>query len=191
MDMKIDSKLIVKLRKEKGWSQQHLSLASGVSLRTVQRVENEGNTSLETLKSLASAFETDFNSLIFKPSKPNSVVKKTAASFALLMSLAMSVFLTSTTTASPGVEVLADKMIVSQNKKETVFFGKVTMVIPPDVPFEISTIESHPNDNNYDYQLKITAEDSSFLALGARIKRVDTGLEISAAEMRTSNATYE
>merc|ERR1711879_431883 len=121
MEMKINSKLIVKLRKEKGWSQQQLSLVSGVSLRTIQRVENEGNTSIETLKSLASAFELDFNALIVKSPKSNKVLKSTTASFALLFSLVMSIFLTSSTTASTGIEIQAEKLTISKDKKETTF----------------------------------------------------------------------
>ncbi|MEC8374762.1 MAG: helix-turn-helix transcriptional regulator [Pseudomonadota bacterium] len=186
MEMKINSKLIVKLRKEKGWSQQHLSLVSGVSLRTIQRVENEGNTSIETLKSLASAFETDFNSLIFRSPQPNKVLKKTITSFALLFSLATCVFLTSTTTASPGIDVQAEKMIVSQDKRNTTFLGDVIMVIPSTAPFEISTIENHSSKSS---QLKITTDGSTFLISDARITRVETGLEIRAAEVQASNAT--
>lgn len=181
MEMKINSELIVKLRKEKGWSQQHLSLVSGVSLRTIQRVENEGNTSIETLKSLASAFELDFQNLLFKSPKPNMVLKNAIASFALLFSLVMSIFLTSSTTASTGIEIQAEKLTVSKDKKETTFVGNVIMVIPSAVPFEISTIENHSSEG---YQLKITTDGSSFLALDARITRLDTGLEVRAAEVQ-------
>ena len=189
MEMKIDSKLIVKLRKAKGWSQQHLSDVSGVSLRTIQRVENEGNTSVETLKSLASSFETDFNNLILTSPPANNLRKKTTFSFVLFLCLAMSVFITSTTTASPGVEIQAEKIIVSQDERETTFLGNVSMVIPSGVPFEISTIESHPVESQHAYQLKIITEDSSFLVSDARITNVEIGLEVVAEKIRTSNTT--
>ncbi|HCV06051.1 MAG TPA: hypothetical protein DG048_25745 [Pseudoalteromonas sp.] len=185
MEMKINSKLIVKLRKEKGWSQQQLSLVSGVSLRTIQRVENEGNTSIETLKSLASAFELDFNALIVKSPKSNKVLKSTTASFALLFSLVMSIFLTSSTTASTGIEIQAEKLTISKDKKETTFMGNVFMTIPSDIPFEISTIENHSSEG---YQLKITTDESSFLTSDAHIISSDTGLEVRAAEVRASDA---
>jgi len=191
MEMNIDSKLIIKLRKEKGWSQHHLSVVSGVSLRTIQRVENEGNTSVETLKSLASAFETNFNNLICKPPLPNKVWKKATVPLALLFSLVMSIFLTSTTTASPGVEIQAEEMSVSRDGTQTIFLGQVSMIIPPAVPFEISTIESDSDEDNLVHQLKITTETSSFLVLDARISRINEGLEIRAAEMRAVNATDE
>lgn len=189
MEMKINSKLIVKLRKEKGWSQQHLSLVSGVSLRTVQRVENEGNTSVETIKSLASAFETDFNNLILKVPQPNRLFKKAKLSFAALVSLAISVVLTSTTTASPGIDIQAERVIVSHDERETTFVGKVTLVIPGAVPFEISTIDSNSNEVLLPYKLKITTEQSSFLVLDARITRIDDGLVVKAEQMTTSRVT--
>lgn len=57
MDQMIDTKLIKKLRNERTWSQEHLSSVSGLSLRTVQRIENEGRCSQESKKALASVFE--------------------------------------------------------------------------------------------------------------------------------------
>ena len=63
MDMKINSNLIIQLRKQRAWSQQHLSDICGLSLRTIQRVENNGTGSFETLKSLAATFEMSENSL--------------------------------------------------------------------------------------------------------------------------------
>lgn len=52
------SKTLVKLmREERGWSQEQLAAISGISQRTVQRVEKEGTCSLESKMALASAFE--------------------------------------------------------------------------------------------------------------------------------------
>ncbi len=55
--------IIRKLRLQRGWSQEQLSGISGVSTRTIQRIERGKNASLESLKSLAAVFETDFNTL--------------------------------------------------------------------------------------------------------------------------------
>jgi len=44
------------LRKDNGWSQELLAKASGLSLRTVQRAEKDGNCSAETQLALAAAF---------------------------------------------------------------------------------------------------------------------------------------
>ncbi len=55
--------IIRKLRLEKGWSQEQLAEASGVSTRTIQRLERGGQASLESMKCLAAVFETNFNAL--------------------------------------------------------------------------------------------------------------------------------
>ena len=51
--------IIRKMRLQRGWSQSELALFSGVSVRTVQRLEKGGKPGLETLKSLADAFDVD------------------------------------------------------------------------------------------------------------------------------------
>ncbi len=55
--------IIRKLRLEKGWSQEQLAEASGVSTRTIQRIERGGKASLETKKCLAAVFEMNLNNL--------------------------------------------------------------------------------------------------------------------------------
>lgn len=55
--------LIRKLRIERGWSQETLAEISGLSVRTIQRLERGGNASLETLGALAAAFEVDVATL--------------------------------------------------------------------------------------------------------------------------------
>ena len=59
---------VQKLRLKKGWSQQQLADFSGLSVRTVQRIEAGQPASTETLKSLAAVFEVDFASLNPEPS---------------------------------------------------------------------------------------------------------------------------
>jgi len=54
--MNINSELVKQLRTEKFWSQEELASASGLNLRTVQRIENEATASLQSKKALASAF---------------------------------------------------------------------------------------------------------------------------------------
>lgn len=55
--------LVQKLRLQRGWSQEQLAELSGLSVRTVQRIERGLPASNETLKSLASVFEIDFSTL--------------------------------------------------------------------------------------------------------------------------------
>ena len=58
---------VQKLRLKHGWSQQQLADASGLSVRTVQRIEAGDPASTESLKSLAAVFEVDFSTLNPEP----------------------------------------------------------------------------------------------------------------------------
>lgn len=77
--MKIDSSLVKKLRTAKNWSQEQLSEACGLSLRTIQRLENGSNASIESVRALATAFEIDPNELMLSetetPLTPLDAVK--------------------------------------------------------------------------------------------------------------------
>ncbi len=50
-------------RIDKGWSQEELARYSGLSTRTIQRLENDHKASLESLKCLAAVFETSISTL--------------------------------------------------------------------------------------------------------------------------------
>src|SRR5476651_336031 len=50
---------IKNLRLERHWSQDQLAEMSGLSVRTIQRIENGENAGLESLKALAAVFEMD------------------------------------------------------------------------------------------------------------------------------------
>lgn len=84
--MKIDSSVVKKLRIDKNWSQEKLSEVSGLSLRTIQRLENGSNASLESLKVLAAALEVNPKELIFQErqefQKPLDAVKTSLMEFA-------------------------------------------------------------------------------------------------------------
>jgi len=54
---------VQKLRLKYGWSQEQLASASGLSVRTIQRIEAGYPASAESLKSLAAVFEVDFSTL--------------------------------------------------------------------------------------------------------------------------------
>ena len=48
--------IVKKLRLANNWSQEQLSEVSVLSLRTIQRLENGGNASIESVRALAAAF---------------------------------------------------------------------------------------------------------------------------------------
>jgi len=69
MDMKINATEVKRLRKKKLWSQEQLATACGLSLRTIQRLEGEGQASPETVKALAAVFEVAHEDLQWSPSE--------------------------------------------------------------------------------------------------------------------------
>lgn len=64
MNMNVKSSLIRKYRMDRFWSQEHLAGATGLGLRTVQRVESNGRCSPDSLKALAAVFEVSPDVLI-------------------------------------------------------------------------------------------------------------------------------
>ena len=56
MEMKVNTKLVRALREERAWSQEHLAMVAGLSARTVQRLEADGNASPESRMAIAAAF---------------------------------------------------------------------------------------------------------------------------------------
>ena len=59
--------IIKKLRLQRGWSQEQLADLSGLSVRTIQRIEQGQKPGLESLKSLAAVFETSVTQLQQEP----------------------------------------------------------------------------------------------------------------------------
>ncbi|MDF3124280.1 helix-turn-helix transcriptional regulator [Rheinheimera sp. 1928-s] len=57
MYMQINNKILIDLRKKRAWSQSELAEVTGLSLRTVQRIEKSGTASLESVKAFAAVFE--------------------------------------------------------------------------------------------------------------------------------------
>lgn len=84
--MKINSNLVKKLRIERKWSQEQLSEACGLSPRTIQRLENGGSASLDSIRVLAEVFEIDSNELILnekeEPMTPRDAVERGLRQFA-------------------------------------------------------------------------------------------------------------
>jgi XRE family transcriptional regulator, regulator of sulfur utilization len=52
-----------KLRLQRGWTQDQLAEFTGISVRSVQRIERGAEASLESLKALAAVFEVDLSTL--------------------------------------------------------------------------------------------------------------------------------
>jgi len=70
VEMKIDPQTVRQLREERAWSQEHLATVAGLSLRTVQRIEREGNASADSRLALGAAFGVDVALLSGKVEMP-------------------------------------------------------------------------------------------------------------------------
>jgi len=57
--MLINKEKVRQLRTERGWTQAHLAELCDVSLRTIQRIENQGSSSAESLMALSAVFEVE------------------------------------------------------------------------------------------------------------------------------------
>jgi transcriptional regulator with XRE-family HTH domain len=64
MKTKVNAQKIKEMREQRGWSQNQLADMSNISLRTIQRMEKDGSSSMESVKSLAAVFEVDFKELL-------------------------------------------------------------------------------------------------------------------------------
>jgi DNA-binding XRE family transcriptional regulator len=64
--MNINAMLVKQLRSERSWSQDELAIASGLHLRTVQRIEKEASASLQSRKALAATFSIDIKDLDYQ-----------------------------------------------------------------------------------------------------------------------------
>ena len=64
MAFKADTEKIKRWRQERQWSQEHLAHLAGIGLRTLQRLENDGPASSETLRALAAAYDVDVMALM-------------------------------------------------------------------------------------------------------------------------------
>ena len=62
--MKINAELVLELRTNQSWSQEELALATGLNLRTIQRIERQATASLQSKKALASAFGVHISDLL-------------------------------------------------------------------------------------------------------------------------------
>lgn len=64
MEMELNKETLKNQRDRRAWSQTQLAEVSGLSLRTIQRIEKTGVASQESAKSLASVFECSISELV-------------------------------------------------------------------------------------------------------------------------------
>jgi len=64
--MKINAELVYRLRTKSSWTQEELAIASGLNLKTIQRIEKKASASLQSKKALASVFNIDIQDLDYE-----------------------------------------------------------------------------------------------------------------------------
>jgi transcriptional regulator with XRE-family HTH domain len=196
MEMKINSQKVISERKNKAWSQQHLADASVVSLRTIQRVENNGTGSLETIKALASCFELDVNELYENETRTETRANKNPAKSKLVVACSLiialfgsSMFLTSSSMAS-SMTISAQKVLTSKNNDYHLYSNNVEIFLPNDVIFELLIDSKWETDTPSiaNGTVKIHLEKSVIYIDKASIIRTEHGTKITAnyAKMASS-----
>ena len=187
--MKIKADKIIHERKIRAWSQQHLADASAVSLRTIQRVENNGSGSLETIKSLASCFELDVSKLFEtevsliknQSNKSPNETTKIVAIISFVVAILSSVFFLTPSSIASEVIIKSQKMQVSANKDYQVYSSNVEIFLPNKVIFEV-LIDSKWETKTPSIasgSVKIYLEHSVVFIDKAIITRVESGTKIT------------
>jgi transcriptional regulator with XRE-family HTH domain len=68
--MMINAELVRDQRTRRGWTQQQLAEVADLSLRTVQRIENQGVASNESVSALSAVLEVSRETLLIEPPSP-------------------------------------------------------------------------------------------------------------------------
>jgi transcriptional regulator with XRE-family HTH domain len=86
MTLQIDSSRLRRERRNRAWTQQHLADASGLGIRTIQRIEKGGTAAPETVQAIAACFGLDVSDLIVKkPERASLALSGWAARLALAL----------------------------------------------------------------------------------------------------------
>ena len=180
MEMKLNAKKIISERKTRAWSQQHLAEVSAVSLRTIQRVENNGTGSLETVKALASCFEIDVN-LLFLPCVQSNKARsksKLAILSSLVMAMISSVLFLVPTSMASDIKIYSDELETSVNNDDRVYRSNVEIFLPKDAAYEVLV------DSKWETQTPSLARGSVRIYLGNSVVYIE-----KAAITKTENGT--
>jgi len=116
IQMKINSSMIIELRRQRAWSQQQLADIACISLRTIQRIESSKKASQESIKAIAAAFDITVNHLLEPDTSSKQSRKlKLAGGILLAFSFAASLFIMTNVNA----ESLMIKLQVTSDDKTT------------------------------------------------------------------------
>lgn len=178
MDMKVDSSLIRTARLQRAWSQEHLAQVCGLGERTVQRIEQTGTASLESIKALAAVLEIPVDRLVLldNPAPAETTPAHTQSTW--LSNRWRSI----TTTAT--LLVAAAGFVVTGNvfAEQVMMDFKLKVLEEPAVAGQLTSNDGEENELRMSDELKIT--------LMPRITE-NGAILISAAIYRLDNGTYQ
>lgn len=116
MEMKIDIELIKSQREKRAWTQSQLAKLSGLSLRTIQRIEKAGLASQESAKSIASVLEIPVERLQINQNRKIRSLPKWAASIVASFAVGLSTMFILSAKAEP---VMIDLKLSKQEELVT------------------------------------------------------------------------
>ena len=181
MEMKINAEKVIAERKKRAWSQQHLAEVSALSLRTIQRVENNGSGSLETIKALAASFELSANILFVQKAEPIESKPKMAAFFAFIMAIVSSVFFIVPASMASDITITAENQGVISDEGYISFSDNVEIFVPNDINYEVkvnSNLESS-NSSDSNTSVKIYLNNATVFIDQATISKEANGVRIT------------
>ena len=152
--MKLNTQLLVEYRNRKAWSQQQLADVSGLSLLTVQRIENTGKASPESTKALAAIFGKSIDDLLVLNIK--SKTKVSNISKTVTKSIALSSLIIASILFFASTRIVADS-------GQFIFSGVVKIDDQPGHVFGIKLPKRHSqlSDIDTNYQLLFITPDST------------------------------
>jgi transcriptional regulator with XRE-family HTH domain len=157
----VSHKKVKKLRLDNGWSQDQLARITGLSYRTIQRIEKNGHCSLDSKMALLSAFGISFHEL---SSKATDVLDRL---FSLRFVFDGAGNYTSLVTIDPEMLVVPQAQIIGEN---------FTTILPPELSKQILTsiadLKSGSESVEFGYSLVLNAGTQFF-----RSKMVQTGVD--------------
>ncbi|MBA6232867.1 MULTISPECIES: helix-turn-helix transcriptional regulator [unclassified Colwellia] len=196
MEMIINAEKVIAERKIRAWSQQHLADASAVSLRTIQRVENNGSGSLETIKALASCFELNVD-MLFEPKvevinkKPKSKAKtkpKIVVFCSFILALLSSVLFIVPTSMASNLTISAESIKTNTHEGYSIYNKNVVIFLPKGMSHKVvidsnwKTNSSSPSSGGINIYL-----EHSVISIGkASITTTESGTKITTEYAKLS-----
>lgn len=170
MEMKVDSQRIRAEREKRAWTQEHLAQVTGLGARTIQRIEQTGLASKESIKALAAVLELDVQDISLsaktatqKP--PGLHLGRVAAVLSIGATILAASLFTVRASMADGIELKYAVSIEDQNNQinevetltmgtETIEQGDTATILFADMKLEITpTVQNDGAEVKLDLKL--------------------------------------